>query len=263
MQHAIRHPYDWLDWPAWQASSARRLNISMAAATLMVAAILSVTRFPTIDLLSPLSEIIVDIVSVDPPITENALVPELRPAETFAEPVPETRAIAEPAPPAAEVPVEAQTTPAAISESPAVSESTPDIATGQAVDWETEMIIAVLNAVDQMERPFTVNPNFDALRREAAIRFRPSEAPIKKEIWDYVEKDQAGRSVLRFGNFYQVLDDPRLFNRDAFMTFERHMVFATYRKYIPKELPWVKEVRNNHAYLRIQEDRRNGIFDTE
>jgi hypothetical protein len=230
---------------------------------MLVAAVLSVMRFPTIDLLSPLTEIIVDIVAVDAPAPEALPVPEVRPAEPFAEPEPDAQAIAEAAPPVAEVPVEAQVTPAAIAESPAVSEATPAVEIGQSVDWEAEMIIAVRNAVDQMENPFTVNPNFEARRREAAIKFRPSEAPIKKEIWDYVEKDQAGRTVLRFGNFYQVLDDPRLFNRDAFLTFERHMVFATYRKYIPKELPWVKEVRNNHAYLRIQEDRRNGIFDTE
>lgn len=244
-----------MEWSHWQADAARRLNVAMLVATLLVGGILSVVRFPTIDLFFPLIELVVDVASIDEPAAE--VVP---PAETVAEPLPQlVTPIAEPVP--AEQIVDETPTP---TEEPlAEPQSLPAPTAELSVDWEVEKTQAVMDAVDRMEMIVSVNPNFDKLRREAAIKFRASRAPVKKEPWDYVEKDQAGRTVLRNGNFYQVLDDPRLFNRDAFLTFERHMVFAMYTKYIPKELPWVKEVRNNHAYLRIQHDRRNGIFDTE
>lgn len=244
-----------MEWSHWQADAARRLNVALLVATLLVAGILSVVRFPSIDLFFPLIELVVDVASVDEPAAEVA--PS---SETVAEPLPQlVTPIAEPVP--AEQSVDETPTPT--EEQLAESQSLPAPTAELSVDWEVEKTQAVMDAVDRMEMIVSVNPNFDKLRREAAIKFRASRAPVKKEPWDYVEKDQAGRTILQHGNFYQVLDDPRLFNRDAFLTFERHMVFAMYRKYIPKELPWVKEVRNNHAYLRIQQDRRNGIFDTE
>ena len=250
MQHILQSSPE---WPDWHATSARRLRISMFLATLMVAAILSVLRFPSIDLLSPLMDIVVDIVNIDTPDTDVAPVTETvsdsvpQPVAPVAEP--DLQRIGDPSPSIEESSAEPQATPATVVES--------------LVDWETEMEKAVQDAVDQMEKTVSVNPNFDERRRVAAIKFRPSEAPIKREIWDNVEKDQAGRTILRHGDFFRVLDDPRLFNRDAFETFEQYMVFWTYRKYVPKELPWVEEIRETHAYLRIREDRRNGIFESE
>jgi hypothetical protein len=254
MQHVLQHSPE---WPNWQADAARRLNISMVVSALLVAGLLSVLRITTVDLFFPLMEIVVNIVSVDEPEAPPAPVPEVvseplpQAVEQTAEPEPALESVAESPPPTVDAPAEPQ------------SQSVPNAIAQQVVDWETEKAQAVQDAVDAMERTASVNPNFDKLRQEAAIKFRPSRAPIKKEIWDYVEKDQAGRTVLRYGNFYQVLDDPRLFNRDAFLTFQRHMVFGMYRKYVPKELPWVREIRRTHAYLRIQEDRRNGIFESE
>ena len=252
MQHILRHSFEWTDW---QAASARRLNISMVVATLLVATLLSVLRFPTFDLLSPLMEIVVNIVNVDTPEADVASVPESvsdpvpQTVEPTVEPEPVLQRIEKPSSPTAESPAESQITPTAVAQ--------------LSVDWETEKAQAVQDAVDEMERTVSVNPNFDQLRKEAAIKFRASRAPVKKEIWDNVEKDQIGRTILRHGDFYRVLDDPSLSNRDAFETFEQYMVFWTYRKYVPKELPWVEEIRDTHAYLRRQEDRRNGIFETE
>lgn len=259
MQTVLHYSHD---WPDWQAGAARRLNVSMFVATLTVIGILSVVRFPTIDLFFPLMEIVVDIVSVDEPAKEV-----LPPAQTTTEAVSQTiEPIPRTAEPAAEpAPLEqvAEEVPPPVAEPAAESQSIPDVVAELSVDWEFEKAQAVKDAIDALERVVSVNPNFDELRRAAAIKFRASRAPVRKQPWDYVEKDQAGRTVLRYGNFYQVLDDPRLFNRDVFLTFQRHMTYAMYTKHIPKELPWVKEIRKNHAYLRLQEDRRNGIFAVE
>lgn len=224
----------------------------MLLATLVVAALLSLLRFPAIEFLAPLVEIVVDIIHTDEPVAEIAPVPvtvtepALQTEVPVTEAVPALETITEIAPQAEEL----------AEESAAASGAVVD----RSVDWETEKIIAVQNAIDEMEKTVSVNPNFDARRREAAIKFRPSEAPVKKEIWDYVEKDQIGRTILRDGNFYRVLDDPSAINRYAFETFDKYMVYWTYTKYVPKELPWVQEIRDSHAYLREREDRRNGIF---
>ncbi len=255
MQHVLQHSSDWLDLPDWREASARRLNFSMILAALIVVALLSMMRLPTLDLLFPLMELVVDIVEVDAPESEVAPLPQAR-----SEPVPiavEPKTVPAPIPQTIE---EALPT---VAETPAESPAAPAAVVGPALDWEIEKIQAVMDAVDQMEKVVSVNPNFDRLRREAAIKFRASRAPVKKEIWDNVEKDQVGRTILRHGNFFRVLDDPSLTNRYAFETFEKYMVFFTYRKYVPKELPWVQKIRETHAYLRIQQDRRNGIFDTE
>ena len=257
MQHVLQYSKD---WPNWQAGAARRLNVSMFVATLLVIGILSVVRFPTIDLLFPLMEIVVDIVNVNEPVEEAAPLPE-----TVVEPLPQTvEPIAEPVP-AEPVPAEqaVEEAPTPVAEPAAEAQPIPNAVVTLSIDWEFEKVQAVKDAIDALERVASVNPNFDQLRKEAAVKFRASRAPVKNEPWDYVDKDQAGRTILSYGNYYQVLDDPRLFNRDAFLTFERHMVYGMYRKHIPKELPWVKEIRKNYAYLRIREDRRNGIFATE
>ena len=245
----MRHSFELSDW---QVASARRLNFSMLLATLIVAALLSLLRFPTIEFLGPLVDIVVDIIHTDEPVAEIAPVqeaitePVVQTEVPVSEVVPALETVTETAPPAEEL----------VEESAAISGAVVD----QSVDWETEKTIAVQNAIDEMEKIVSVNPNFDARRRGAAIKFRPSEAPVKKEIWDYVEKDQIGRNILRYGNFYRVLDDPSAVNQYAFKTFEQYMVYWTYRKYVPKELPWVQKIRDSHAYLRVREDRRNGIF---
>lgn len=249
MQHILRHSVEWSDW---QAASARRLNISMLLATLLVAALLSVLRFPTVEILSPLVELVVDIVHVDEPATEIAPVQEAvvettpQTEDPVAEIAPALATAEEAVPQTEDPPAEAQATSVAVAE--------------LSVDWETEKVDAVQNAIDEMEKTVSVNPKFDERRREAAVKFRPSEAPVRKEIWDNVEKDQMGRTILRNGNCYRVIDDPSVANRWAFENFDQYITYCTYRKYVGKELPWVDEVRARHAYLREREDRRNGIF---
>jgi len=252
MQYVLQNT---LDWPDWRAASARRLNISLLLSTVLVAALLSVLRFPAGQLFSPIMELVVDIVRVEAPEPEMVQV-----EQTIPEPVPQTEELlveAEPVLQATDEPL------SLIEDVPQEIQATPAIVIRSTIEWEVEKQRAVQDAVDEMERLVSVNPNFDRLRIEAAVKFRASRAPVKKEIWDYVEKDQIGRTILRHGDFYRILDDPSITNRYAFETFQQYMVFWMYRKYVPKELPWVKDILDSHAYLRVREDRRNGIFETE
>jgi len=250
MQHTLRHSLEWSDW---EADAARRLNISMLFATLVVAAILSVMRFPTFDMLAPIGELLVNIIDVQRPVEETATrdetMVERENDEPVIEPEPATNAVTNTLPPSG----------VTLSEQPSITPAEAE----QSVEWEKEKADAVQRAVDAMENVFSVNPNFDERRREAAIKFRPSGAPAKTEIWDNVEKDQMGRTILRHGNCYRVIDDPRVVNRWAFENFDQYITYCTYHKYVGHELPWVEDIRDRHAYLRERDDRRNGIFKSD
>lgn len=247
MQYILRHSFE---LSHWEAASARRLNVSMLVATFLVAAVLSVLRFPTVEFLAPIMELVVDIVRVDAPKPEQAQV-----EQTISEPVPlaeaepELQIVEELLPATESAATESQVVPAAVAE--------------LSIEWEAEKQKAVQDAVDEMERTFSVNPNFDQLRKEAAVKFRASRAPVKKEIWDNVEKDVLGRTILRSGDCFRVIDDPSVINQWAFANFDQYITYCTYRKYIGHNLPWVEEILDTHAYLRVREDRRNGIFETE
>ena len=96
-----------------------------------------------------------------------------------------------------------------------------------------------------------MHPEFDERRRVARIRFRKSAAPVKKEIWDNVEKDQMGRTILRAGDCYRVLDDPSAANQWLQDNFTQYMFFCSSAgKTIPKELPFVAEIRERYVYLQ-------------
>ena len=252
MQYILRHSFE---LSHWEAASARRLNVSMLVATFLVAAVLSVLRFPTVEFLTPIMELVVDIVRVDTPK------PELAPVEqTISEPVPQTEA------PLAEAVPELQIVEELLPETENAATESQDVPAAVAelsIEWEAEKLKAVQDAVDEMERTFSVNPNFDQLRKEAAVKFRASRAPVKKEIWDNVEKDVLGRTLLRSGDCFRVIDDPSVINQWAFANFDQYITYCTYRKYIGHDLPWVQEIIDTHEYLRVREDRRNGIFETE
>jgi hypothetical protein len=122
------------------------------------------------------------------------------------------------------------------------------------VDWyvELERVSAAVTASAAAE-PQSMHPEFDELRRVAALRYgKPRTNKPPPGDWE-VEKDSYGRTLLRRGNAYTVLDDPSVFNRYAFETFERHMLFFTLpfgRKPRPHNLPWVEAIRARYAYLR-------------
>ena len=176
--------------------------------------------------------------------------PQARPVpRTESRPLSQTDAqpLQEPVAPAAEAKPQA---PAAPAEQPDVV--TPQPATGEApVDWyvELEMAAAAVGA-RAAEEVRSLHPEFDELRRVAAERYgKPSTNPPAPS-WQ-AEEDPSGRTLLRRGNSYMVLDDPNVTNRYAFETFERHTVFFTVPlgKRRPQNLPWVEAIRSRYDYM--------------
>ena len=127
-------------------------------------------------------------------------------------------------------------------------ESDPSERTTPAVDWYVVMQKAVRS--DKLYESRTMHPEFDEQRRVARLRFRKSEAPVEKPIWENVEKDQTGRTILRAGDCYRVLDDTRVTNRWAQETFGQYMIYCDGGKSGPKELPFVEKIVERYAYLR-------------
>ncbi|RLA27163.1 MAG: hypothetical protein DRQ63_06515 [Gammaproteobacteria bacterium] len=244
----------------WQAGAGRRLNIAMLFASLLVVTVLSVIRIPVADDLIPLSELVVQLIEKP---SESTAEPEQQvasevPIETViaseTEPVADVRSGTHPDTDTIQpIRVTAARRPIAATTDISPTNDSPDVD-----DWHEFGTEIVREIIAKPENQYTVNPPFDEKRRVAAIKFRPSEAPVKREIWDNVEKDQLGRTILRDGNRFRILDDPSGVNRDIFEKYEQYMVFFSipFAKAPPQELPWVNEVREQYAYLRLREEQR-------
>lgn len=208
----------------------------MALSALVLAGALSLVRLPSPEQLGPLLELVIEL-SRPRARVESAPVPPPQPQEE-EQPAVET---AVPAPARAERVAEP---------APAVPEYRPRTRT----QWEElrdEAITQVLDA-EERERAYTVNPPFTRARQVAAVRFRASLAPEERHIWDNVEKDQLGRTILRDGNCFHVLDDPSAVNREVFETFDQYTVYCdfVFGQRGGTELPWVEIVRERYPYLR-------------
>ena len=220
--------------PDWRADSEKRLRISMLLSASVVAAALSLVQLPAPRDILPMLELVV----------------ELTRMETRAEPEPE----ALPPP----VPTESTET---VSEAPPIEETLPlpaPAATespgdGEPADWEALRVEAIKQVLDEAarEQNVSVNPPFERARAEAAVRFRASLAPEERHVWDNVEKDQLGRTILRDGNCWRVLDDPSAVNRWAQETFGQYTVWCDF--FLDgkgRDLPWVAIIKERYPYLR-------------
>jgi len=154
------------------------------------------------------------------------------------------------------IPVEEQVPPAVAPDTvtetfPAGADSGGD---GEPVDWDVEREEAIREVLDATakEQGYSVNPPFERAREEAAVRFRASVAPEERHIWDNVEKDQLGRTILRDGNCFRVLNDPSAANRWAFENFDQYVVYCdfVFGKKEGRNLPWVEVIRERYPYLR-------------
>lgn len=164
--------------------------------------------------------------------------PPVEPAEQAAEepPVPEPEdVISEPPPPVAtEEPYEPAATPA-----------------GQPqIDWQGSLERASARTVEEHAEVDSLHPEFDELRRIAATRYAEPRTGKPPPIWENVEDDIYGRTLLRSGNCYRVLDDPNVGNRYAFETFEQHLVFCEWTKAPRQEFPWIETIVARYQYLR-------------
>jgi len=126
----------------------------------------------------------------------------------------------------------------------------PDLS-APAVDWPAAMQKVIKS--DSLFVTPTMHPKLDEQRRVARIRFGKSNAPVKKEIWDNVEKDQMGRTILIAGDCHRVLDDPNVANQWLHRNFTQYMIFCSHGKTSPKTLPFVAEIVERYTYLKPED----------
>jgi hypothetical protein len=197
--------------PDWRTLAEQRLQLSMLLSAVVLLGLLSILRFP---MPGPLPDILELVIEITAPPRRREDVTELPEPESPATETPATESAADEG---------------RAGQSPADSESEASaVPEPLSPDWEAlreEAIISVLDAAEK-EASWSVNPPLERARREARVRFRASRAPKKEHAWDHVERDQVGRTVLRVGNCYQVLDDPRVTNRWAYETFDKHLVYC-------------------------------------
>ncbi len=202
--------------PDWSKRPGRRLALNFLPATLVVVAVLMVLRLPVVEQSLPAAELLVRILVDDvEQVVESPFV------EQVAEPTA-----------ADEVPAES---PPATTE-PAVP--------ADRTDWYAEIPDAVAAYEDSLPREYSMNPGMDERRQEAAQKYYPSRAPVRQPIWENVEKDTLGRTILVSGDCYRVLDDPNVASRDKFLTFGQYFVYCSNSNRAPEELGFVKELRN-------------------
>ena len=210
--------------PAWQRNARARLLASTTFAAILLATFVAFARFPD-DGTAPIGLEVFLVPEAEP----VAPLPEpLQPIE-IPEPVVREDPLSIPVPHPAEEPVEE------LQRAP--------------TDWYAQMPDVAATVVASQNEVHSVNPMFDAKRREAAVKFAPSRAPVDRPIWDNVEIDQTGRRILVSGDCHRVLDEPSAARYELYETFFQYFAYCSPYKRPPKELPWVDEIRQQYAYL--------------
>ncbi len=211
-----------LEQPDWSRHPGRRLALNLLPATLIVACVLLALRLPVIEQSLPATELLVRILVDDvEQVIESPFVEE----------------------PAVEVPV---AEPLSVDDAPVEPAMAPNEAsqpTGR-TDWYAQIPDAVAAYQDSKPREYSINPGMDERREAAAEKYRRSRAPARQPIWENVEKDTLGRTLLVSGDCYRVIDDPNVGSRDMFLTFGQFFVYCSRRNRAPQELGFVKELRN-------------------
>ena len=209
-----------LEEPHWSRRPGRRLALNLLPASLLVVSVLLTLRLPVVEQTQPLAELFVRILISD--IEEVVQTPFVE--ETPDEPAPQTSG------------AKAPPRPAPITTDP-----------GKPTDWYAQIPDAAKKLLDTLPREYSVNPNFEEKRRIAAQQFRRGQAPVERPIWENVERDTLGRTLLVSGDCYKVLDDPNVGNRDAFLVFGQYITSCAYYKRPPQELGFVSEIRDRRS----------------
>jgi hypothetical protein len=269
MSYAI--PSELQGTPDWLANRGRRLWLAMLLAAIFVYSGLNLLRLPVAGDVAPLFELVIRLLeSAADPVRQTegpaatraaeALLPIEIQAETDTPAVP-----VESDPPAASIPAQSvemsvdqprEIVPVPLEAVGTDRDPFPAIEIQVVENWRDFGAAVVREFIANLPKVFTVNPVFDEKRRLAAIKFRPSNAPLKREAWDNVEQDQIGRSILSLGDHcFQVLEDPSAVNREIFETYTQYAVYCTlsFSKKKGVELPWVSEIRAKYPYLRERE----------
>jgi len=205
--------------PLWSQRPGRRLAANILPASIIVLGALAILRLPVIEQSLPMTGLIVRIL-----VDEVEQVADLPFIDATPQPT--------------ESNSESVGTDAAHVPDPVVTEP------AGSTDWYA-LVPEMARATNEARpREYAVNPGFDEKRRQAAEKFAPSRAPVKRPIWENVEKDTMGRTLLRSGNCYRVLDDPNVGSREAFLIFGQFMTTCENPSDTTRLLPWVSELQN-------------------
>ncbi len=219
-----------LDLPAWVEATRRRFAVCTMLAAFAVAALVLLVRFP--EILVPVERTPeIDLVLLEPALPVEPESPPL-PAEVTPPPV----APAEPEESDAETIAEADEQPVDI-----------EPETPPAVDWYAPLPNVASDVLDRQQHAPSMTPEFDARRRDAQARYAPAPGNGRRPIWENVEKDTLGRTILKAGDCYRVLDDPSVINQYAMEQFTQYLVFCNNVRKGPEELPWVDELRERYS----------------
>ncbi|MBT8077389.1 MAG: hypothetical protein KJO31_02380 [Gammaproteobacteria bacterium] len=118
------------------------------------------------------------------------------------------------------------------------------------IDWHVAMLKAAAAAATVTTKHRRFTGDFDEKLEAAAARYYASPDHGPRPIWENVEKDQLGRTLLWHGDCYRVLADPNVMNLYVFETFTQHLVFCQTPHDVAQELPWVKEFIARYPHLR-------------
>lgn len=216
----------------WDDGREERLLLSFLLAAAIVALVLILVRMPVTAPFEPVVDLVVRIIQ---PETET-------PSEAAA---PEAAAQSEPA--AAE-PAQTRAEPGPVIQTPdAVVPAAPN----QSIDLDAMREDAVQQYLERTEeQAWAFDPRVDDLRREGRLRYQPPTIDRPGPILENVEQDQLGRTVLRDGDCWKVIDDPNVGSQYQFQEFGQYLTMCTYQPRAPRELPWVETIREQYDYLK-------------
>ncbi len=221
------------DRPAWQQQVRPRLAVCMFVALLLLATVFVLVKFSPLPVLQDRT-------------LELRLLAAIKPSE------------AEPAEPQERVEPEATIEPFETTE-PVELDAAAELAgrvepaEPQAIDWYADAHSAVQKTVTTANHVDSMHPAFDEKRRQAAINFRASRAPVIKPIWENVETDQMGRKILVSGDCYRVLEDPRATYYEIHRQFGQYITYCNANNDKPMGVAWVEENREGYAYLNYRD----------
>lgn len=125
------------------------------------------------------------------------------------------------------------------------------------VDWYAALERAAARTVEHSAEDESLHPEFDELRRIAALRYGPPQTS-RPAAPQTVEKDIYGRTLLRRGNCFQVLEDTSAVNREVMETFGSPLQCAFgFGGKRGRNLPWVEPIRAKYNHLRDPDGSRS------
>ncbi len=122
-------------------------------------------------------------------------------------------------------------------------------APNQAPDLDALREGAVQEYLERRQAPWAFDPRVDALRREGRLRYQPLTIERPGPIWENVEQDQLGRTILRHGDCWKVVDDPNVGSQYQFREFGQYLTMCSRQPRGPQQLPWVETIRDQYEYL--------------